>query len=159
MTQPLDIAIVGSLCANDDYPHEVQPASNFSECNLFCYAGKTSSGKTAGGIIRVANRPSQGYAEATVLYFPKGATHTLESGQVGYVPLRNRREDMTTHLGCSIWNYQLDGKQEGSGIAEHLSQSKAEGDSQQLFDHIEVSLGRISLPAQLLNGIQSRALN
>ena len=67
MNQPLDIAIIGDLCADDDYFHDVQPASNFSETNLFYYAGKSASGKTVGGIIRVANRPNQGYAEATVL--------------------------------------------------------------------------------------------
>lgn len=69
MKNPLDIAIIGNLFADDDYPHEVQSVENFLESNLFYYAGKTSSGKTVGGIIRVANRPNQGYAEATVLYF------------------------------------------------------------------------------------------
>lgn len=70
MTSSSDIAIIGDLRAEDDYLHEVQSASNFSESNLFYYAGTTSSGKNVGGIIRVANRPNQGYAEATVLYFP-----------------------------------------------------------------------------------------
>ena len=70
MTKPLDIAILGNLRAEDDYPHEIQPAANFAETNLFYYAGKTSSEKTVGGIIRVANRPNQGSAEGTVLYFP-----------------------------------------------------------------------------------------
>ena len=331
MTQPLDIAIIGDLCADDDYFHDVQPASNFSETNLFYYAGKSASGKTVGGIIRVANRPNQGYAEATVLYFPgdgsalfnyerpeisdnkswrvsgweldvitpggvefrsaydgdalhlkdphllatpkrayqeprrklalefthfgkspmaefkykkdnmdpsmqaisdtkglhqltsfsgsvaiggnaaehvegygwrdhnwgprnwqafprhafytanfgqergfvlfqteggmgyfmhegpdrlyevtdlnmvttykeddrepasmraeitleNGASHIVEGQQTGFIPLRNRRDDMTTHLGYSLWNYQLDGTYDGNGIAEHMSQSKA----------------------------------
>ena len=333
MKKPLEIAIIGNLCADDDYLHDTQPASNFSESNLFYYAGKTASGKYAGGIIRVANRPNQGYAEATVLYFPgdgsamfnyerpeisdntswkvsgwnldvitsggiefrsayngkalylkdprllanpkvafqeprldlmlelihfgksplvefrynrklddpskkdisdtkglhqltsfsgsvtvgenaaeaidgfgwrdhnwgprnwqafprhvfytgnfgeergfvlfqtdgglgyfmhegpgkifevialdmfteyadddrepkslraevtldNGATHTIEGRQIDYIPLRNRRDDMTTHLGYSLWNYHLDGKQEGCGIAEHLSQGITEG--------------------------------
>lgn len=70
MKTPKDIAILGKLSAQDDYPHAVQPAPTFSETNLFYYAGTTSSGKTVGGIIRVGNRPNQGYAEATVLYFP-----------------------------------------------------------------------------------------
>lgn len=332
MKKPLDIAIMGDICAEDDYLHEIQPASNFCESNLFYYAGKTASGKTVGGIIRVANRPNQEYAEATVLYFPgdgsamfhyerpeisdntswkvsgwdldvitpggvafksaykgkalylkdsrllanpkvayqqpkldlalelthfgksplvqfkynkklddpvqqdisdtkglhqltsfsgsisigdseaelieghgwrdhnwgprnwqafpkhvfytanfgdecgfvlfktdgglgyfmhqgpdklfevtaldivteyeddgrepksmraevtldNGARHIIEGQQVGYIPLRNRRDEMTTHLGYSLWNYQLDGKQDGCGIAEHLSQSKTE---------------------------------
>eukprot|EP00903_Cladosiphon_okamuranus_P002692 g2690.t1 len=63
------IGIIGRAKA-DDYLHAVQEADNFSESNLFYYAGTTASGKTIGGIIRVANRPNQGYAEATVLYFP-----------------------------------------------------------------------------------------
>lgn len=67
---PLNIAILGNLSADDDYPHAIQPASNFSESNLFYYAGRTASGNNVGGIIRVANRPNQGYAEATVLHFP-----------------------------------------------------------------------------------------
>lgn len=329
MSKPLDIAIVGDIKADDDYLHEVQSADNFSESNLFYYAGTSSTGKSVGGIIRVANRPNQGFAEATVLYFagdgsalfqyerpeianndswkvsgwdldvvtpggiefssayqgkalhlkdphllenpklayqepkvnlslqmnhygkspmaefrynkkiddprqqdikdtrgihqltsfsgsvavgdspaesisgfgwrdhnwgprnwqafprhafytgnfaegqgfvlwktegglgyfmhdgpdkiyevtaldivteyeadgrePKsmkaqvtldnGATHTIEGHKIAYIPLRNRRGETTTHLGYSMWNYQLNGKQEGSGIAEHLSQS------------------------------------
>ena len=70
MNKPLDIAIIGDLNAEDDYPHEIQLASNFSESNLFYYAGKTTSGKIVGGIIRVANKPNEGYAEATILFFP-----------------------------------------------------------------------------------------
>lgn len=335
MKKTSDVAIVGDLCAEDDYLHEVQPASNFSETNLFYYAGKTSAGKTVGGIIRVGNKPNEGYAEGTVLYFPgdgsalfqyerpeisdnaswkvsgwdlnvvtpggiefnsnykgkalylkdsrqlanpkvayqqpkvdlalnlnhfgkspmaefrykkklddpgqkdiadtrglhqltsfsgsvtigenatetiegygwrdhnwgprnwqafprhvfytanfgdergfvlfqtegglgyfmhegpdklfevtaldivteyeddgrepksmraevtleNGATHIIEGQQAGFIPLRNRRDGMTTHLGYSLWNYQLDGKHEGCGIAEHLSQSETEEDS------------------------------
>lgn len=70
MNKPPNIAILGDLRAEDDFPHAVQSAENFSESNLFYYAGKTDSGRIVGGIIRVANRPNQGYAEATVLYFP-----------------------------------------------------------------------------------------
>lgn len=331
MNRPLDIAIIGDIRAEDDYLHAVQPGSNFSETNLFYYAGKTASNKTVGGIIRVANKPNQGCAEATVLYLPgdgsalfryerpdisdntswqvsswdlgvvvpggvefrsnfngtalhlqdphllatpkvayqqpsvdlqlelkhlgkspmvefgykgdtsdpemksisetkglhqltafsgsvavgdnaaeelsgygwrdhnwgprnwqvfprhafytgnfgaergfvlfksdgglgyfmhegpgkifevtaldmvtqyksddrepdtmhaevtleNGATHIIEGQQVCFIPLRNRRDDVTTHLGYSLWQYQLDGEQEGYGIAEHLSQSRA----------------------------------
>ncbi len=70
MNKVLDIAIVGDISAEDDFLHDIQSASNFSESNLFYYAGETASGKTVGGIIRVANKPNEGYAEATVLYFP-----------------------------------------------------------------------------------------
>lgn len=69
MSQPSTIAIIGDLSAQDDYLHEVQSAENFSESNLFYFAGTTSSDKTVGGIIRVANKPNQGYAEGTVLVF------------------------------------------------------------------------------------------
>lgn len=328
-----DFPVPQTLCyCDDDYLHEIQSADNFSESNLFYYAGKTESGKTVGGIIRVANRPNQAYAEATVLYFPgdesalfhyerpeisdntswkvsgwdldvitpggiqfksaykgkalylkdsrllanpkvayaqpkvdfeldlmnfgkspmaefryqkklddpshkdisatkglhqltafsgkvavgenatetidgygwrdhnwgprnwqafpkhvfytanfgdergfvlfqtedgmgyfmhqgpdklfqvtdldivtdyaedgreptsmrakvtldNGETHIIEGQQVGFIPLRNRRDEMTTHLGYSLWNYQLDGHEDGCGVAEHLSQSKTE---------------------------------
>ena len=70
MKEPSNIAIMGNLSAEDDYLHDVQGASNFVESNLFYYAGKTSSGNTVGGIIRVANKPNEGFADATVLYFP-----------------------------------------------------------------------------------------
>ena len=53
-----------------------------------------------------------------------GARHIIEGEPVGYIPLRNRRENMTTHLGYSLWKYKLDGKHDGFGIAEHVSQSK-----------------------------------
>lgn len=65
-----NIAIIGDICAEDDHLHAVQPVENFIESNLFYYAGETASGKTVGGIIRVANKPNQGHADATVLYFP-----------------------------------------------------------------------------------------
>lgn len=52
-----------------------------------------------------------------------GTTHTIVGRKIAYIPLRNRRGETTTHLGYSMWDYQLNGMQEGSGIAEHLSQS------------------------------------
>ena len=70
MPESLDIAIIGDISAEDDYLHPVQAAPDFCETNLFYYAGKTTTDKILGGIIRVANRPNLGYAEGTVLYFP-----------------------------------------------------------------------------------------
>lgn len=68
--KPTNIAILGNLSAADDYLHDTQEAENFVETCLFYYAGQTASGKTVGGIIRVANHPNQGKADGTIVYFP-----------------------------------------------------------------------------------------
>lgn len=70
MSLSRNIKIIGNLSPEDDYFHDTQDAPNFVETNLFYFAGKSSSGKIIGGIIRVANRPNQGKADATLLYFP-----------------------------------------------------------------------------------------
>lgn len=70
MHPPQKVAIIGNISAEDDFPHGTQAAENFVETNLFYYAGKTASGKITGGIIRVANKPNQGQADGTILYFP-----------------------------------------------------------------------------------------
>lgn len=69
------VAILGALRASDDYPHPVEPDLSFNESFLFHYAGRDQAGRLVGGLIRVANRPNQGYAEATVLvWLPDGTT-------------------------------------------------------------------------------------
>ena len=70
MQKPQKVAIIGNIRAEDDYVHDTQNADNFVETNLFYYAGKTASDKIVGGIIRVANKPNQGQADGTILYFP-----------------------------------------------------------------------------------------
>lgn len=70
MKRPSSITLLGDLTAEDDYFHDTQSAPNFVETCLFYYAGKTSSGQIAGGIMRVANKPNEAIADATLLYFP-----------------------------------------------------------------------------------------
>lgn len=98
MKKPSNIAIIGNLSAADDFVHETQAAENFTESNLFYYAGKTASGRIAGGIIRVANRPNQGNADATVLYFPGD----------GSALFNFERPDMTDSTGWQVSSWALD---------------------------------------------------
>ncbi len=47
---------------------------NFNESALFHYAGHDEAGQLLGGLIRVANRPNEGYAECTILvWLPDGS--------------------------------------------------------------------------------------
>lgn len=69
------VSILGNLKAQDDFPHPIEAAANFNESFLFHYAGRDQAGRLVGGLIRVANRPNEGYAEATVLaWLPNGET-------------------------------------------------------------------------------------
>ncbi len=70
----MKIPIVGNLKVEDDFMHAIEPVPNYSESALFHYAGRNQSGEFMGGIIRVANRPNEGYAECTVLvWLPDGS--------------------------------------------------------------------------------------
>lgn len=69
----MNISIVGNLKPEDDFTHEVTSAENFNESFLFHFSGTSENHALYGGLIRVANRPNQGYAECTVLlWLPDG---------------------------------------------------------------------------------------
>lgn len=71
----MNIPIIGNLTPKDDFTHPVEAAENFSESSLFHFAAELGEGDLAGGLIRVANRPNQGYAECTMLlWLPGGRT-------------------------------------------------------------------------------------
>lgn len=71
----MTIPIIGKLAPADDYTHPIEAAENFSESSLFHFAAELDEGGLAGGLIRVANRPNQGYAECTLLiWLPGGRT-------------------------------------------------------------------------------------
>jgi hypothetical protein len=63
----MSVALLGNITADDDFMHAIEPVENFSESALFHYTGRDTNGGLIGGLIRVANRPNQGYAECTVL--------------------------------------------------------------------------------------------
>jgi hypothetical protein len=70
----MNISIIGNLTPQDDYTHPIEQASNFAESALFHYAGYDREGRLLGGIIRVGNRPNEGFAECTVLlWLPDGS--------------------------------------------------------------------------------------
>jgi hypothetical protein len=63
----VSVAVLGNIKSEDDFMHAIEPVENFSESALFHYTGRDAQGGLIGGLIRVANRPNQGYAECTVL--------------------------------------------------------------------------------------------
>jgi hypothetical protein len=53
-----------------------------------------------------------------------GDTHTVEGRVKGFIPLRNRRAGMFTHIGEGMTEYILDGDRTGYGLSEYLDQSE-----------------------------------
>lgn len=51
-----------------------------------------------------------------------GETHVLEGAVKGFIPLRNRRAGMFTHIGEGMTEYTLDGERKGYGLSEYLDQ-------------------------------------
>ena len=52
-----------------------------------------------------------------------GDTHTVEGRVTGFIPLRNRRSGMFTHIGEGMTEYTLDGERLGYGLSEYLDQT------------------------------------
>jgi len=69
--------------------------------------------------FRPGTREHTGMRAALTL--ESGEVLTLEGGVVGYIPLRNRRQGMTTHIGEGMTEYRLLGRT-GLGISEYLDQ-------------------------------------
>ncbi len=53
-----------------------------------------------------------------------GQQHTVEGRVKGFIPLRNRRAGMFTHIGEGMTEYVLDGGRVGYGLSEYLDQVK-----------------------------------
>jgi hypothetical protein len=53
-----------------------------------------------------------------------GATHLIEAEVKGFIPLRNRRSGMFTHIGEGMTEYTLDGVRKGYGLSEYLDQAE-----------------------------------
>jgi hypothetical protein len=51
-----------------------------------------------------------------------GEEHTVEGRVKGFIPLRNRRAGMFTHIGEGMTEYVLDGERVGYGLSEYLDQ-------------------------------------
>lgn len=51
-----------------------------------------------------------------------GDTHVVEGEVKGFIPLRNRRAGMFTHIGEGMTEYTLDGQRKGYGLSEYLDQ-------------------------------------
>jgi hypothetical protein len=51
-----------------------------------------------------------------------GAQHRIEGEVMGFIPLRNRRAGMNTHIGEGMTKYTLDGERTGYGLSEYLDQ-------------------------------------
>jgi len=51
-----------------------------------------------------------------------GDKHRLEGTVKGFIPLRNRRAGMSTHIGEGMTEYLLDGARRGYGLSEYLDQ-------------------------------------
>jgi hypothetical protein len=62
------------------------------------------------------------------LTLENGDRHSLEGTVKGFIPLRNRRAGMSTHIGEGMTEYRLDGKRVGYGLSEYLDQPR-EGES------------------------------
>lgn len=52
-----------------------------------------------------------------------GDEHTVEGVVKGFIPLRNRRAGMFTHIGEGMTEYTLDGDRKGYGLSEYLDQT------------------------------------
>ena len=53
-----------------------------------------------------------------------GVEHTIEARVTGFIPLRNRRSGMFTHIGEGMTEYTLDGSRKGYGLSEYLDQAE-----------------------------------
>lgn len=53
-----------------------------------------------------------------------GDKHVVEGRVKGFIPLRNRRSGMFTHIGEGMTEYTLDGDRKGYGLSEYLDQAK-----------------------------------
>lgn len=53
-----------------------------------------------------------------------GDEHTVEGVVKGFIPLRNRRAGMFTHIGEGMTEYTLDGERVGYGLSEYLDQGR-----------------------------------
>jgi hypothetical protein len=53
-----------------------------------------------------------------------GDTHTIVGTVKGFIPLRNRRSGMFTHIGEGMTEYVLDGERIGYGLSEYLDQTE-----------------------------------
>jgi len=53
-----------------------------------------------------------------------GTEHRIEGKVTGFIPLRNRRSGMFTHIGEGMTEYTLDGELKGYGLSEYLDQAE-----------------------------------
>ncbi|MEO9254267.1 MAG: hypothetical protein ABI305_01910 [Tepidiformaceae bacterium] len=53
-----------------------------------------------------------------------GDEHVIEGRVKGFIPLRNRRAGMFTHIGEGMTEYTLDGERTGYGLSEYLDQTE-----------------------------------
>ncbi len=53
-----------------------------------------------------------------------GDEHLVEGTVKGFIPLRNRRSGMFTHIGEGMTEYTLDGGRKGYGLSEYLDQAE-----------------------------------
>lgn len=53
-----------------------------------------------------------------------GDEHVIEGKVQGFIPLRNRRAGMFTHIGEGMTEYTLDGNRVGYGLSEYLDQAE-----------------------------------
>ncbi|MBI2766562.1 MAG: hypothetical protein HYX53_11720 [Chloroflexi bacterium] len=59
-----------------------------------------------------------------VVTLANGEKHTVEGKVKGFIPLRNRRAGMFTHIGEGMTEYVLDGGRLGYGLSEYLDQAE-----------------------------------
>lgn len=53
-----------------------------------------------------------------------GDKHVVQGNVKGFIPLRNRRSGMFTHIGEGMTEYTLDGDRKGYGLSEYLDQAE-----------------------------------
>ncbi len=56
------------------------------------------------------------------LTLENGVKHVIEGTVKGFIPLRNRRAGMNTHIGEGMTEYVIDGERKGYGLSEYLDQ-------------------------------------
>lgn len=56
------------------------------------------------------------------LTLENGVKHLIEGSVKGFIPLRNRRAGMNTHIGEGMTEYVIDGARKGYGLSEYLDQ-------------------------------------
>lgn len=59
-----------------------------------------------------------------VVTLENGDKHTVEGKVKGFIPLRNRRAGMFTHIGEGMTEYTIDGDRKGYGLSEYLDQAE-----------------------------------